>query len=79
MKTTHIKKDKSNQKKQEVNMSLNKAIQSGKEHRKPYRGCKAIDATCRNHGTDLFSMSDRLYKNTKRLNSMEDRLREEQL
>lgn len=31
-------------------MSLNKAIQSGKEHRKPYRKAKAIDKTCRNHG-----------------------------
>lgn len=32
-------------------MSLDKAIAHGKEHRKPYRGCKAIDPTCRNHGT----------------------------
>lgn len=31
-------------------MSLNKAIESGKEHRKPYRKAKAIDKTCRNHG-----------------------------
>lgn len=32
-------------------MSLDKSIQSGKSHRKPYRGAKAIDATCRNHGS----------------------------
>ena len=32
-------------------MSLNKAIQSGKEHRKPYNKAKAIDSTCRNHGS----------------------------
>lgn len=30
-------------------MSLDKAILSGKEKRKPYRGSKAIDPTCRNH------------------------------
>jgi len=32
-------------------MSLDKAIKYGKEHRKPYRGAKAVDATCRNHGS----------------------------
>lgn len=31
-------------------MSLNKAIEHGKERRKPYRGAKAVDVTCRNHG-----------------------------
>lgn len=31
-------------------MSLTKAIEHGKEHRKPYRGAKAVDVTCRNHG-----------------------------
>ena len=31
-------------------MSLDKAIDHGKEHRKPYRGSKAIDPSCRNHG-----------------------------
>lgn len=32
-------------------MSLDRAIDSGKEHRKPYRGSKAFDHTCRNHGS----------------------------
>ena len=32
-------------------MSLDKAIEHGKEHRKPYTGAKAIDCTCRNHGS----------------------------
>lgn len=32
-------------------MSLDKAIEHGKEHRKPYRGSKAIDCICRNHGS----------------------------
>lgn len=29
---------------------LDKAIANGKERRKPYRGAKAIDRSCRNHG-----------------------------
>ena len=40
-------------------MSLDKAIQHGKEHRKPYRGAKQIDPWCRNHGGDDRSTSDR--------------------
>ena len=31
-------------------MSLDKAIKSGKERRKPYRKSKVFDKTCRNHG-----------------------------
>jgi hypothetical protein len=31
-------------------MSLDKAIEHGKEKRKPYRKSKAIDPSCRNHG-----------------------------
>ena len=30
---------------------MHKAIESGKEHRKPYFGAKAYDRTCRNHGS----------------------------
>lgn len=32
-------------------MSLDKAVEHGKEKRRPYRGSKAIDCTCRNHGS----------------------------
>ena len=32
-----------------VPMPLDKAIASGKEQRKPYRGSKAFDRSCRNH------------------------------
>lgn len=32
-------------------MSLDKAIENGKEKRKSYKGAKAIDCTCRNHGS----------------------------
>lgn len=31
-------------------MSFDKAIEHNKEHRKPYRGSKVFDASCRNHG-----------------------------
>ena len=42
-------------------MSLDKAIKYGKEKRKPYRGAKAIDAFCRNHGECTYCMSNRLH------------------
>ncbi|HJV95155.1 MAG TPA: hypothetical protein VJ608_03925 [Albitalea sp.] len=32
-------------------MSLDKAIEHGKEHRIQYRGSKRFDRTCRNHGS----------------------------
>lgn len=43
-------------------MSLNKAIEHNKEHRKPYRGTKAVDCTCRNHGTCDWCKENRLYQ-----------------
>jgi hypothetical protein len=48
-------------------MSLEKAIKSGKEKRKPYYGSKAFDRTCRNHGTCKWCEENRLYKNKKKL------------
>ena len=46
-------------------MSLDKAIEHGKEKRKPYTGSKAIDCTCRNHGSCGWCMSNRLYQQLK--------------
>ena len=43
-------------------MALDKAIKSGKEHRKPYRKAKAIDASCRNHGNCPWCLGNRLNK-----------------
>lgn len=43
-------------------MSLNKAIEHGKEKRKPYYGAQAIDCTCRPHGSCKWCRSNRLYK-----------------
>lgn len=39
---------------------LTKAISSGKEHRKEYRGWKSWDATTRNHGSDWWFRDNRL-------------------
>lgn len=57
-------------------MSLDKSIQSGKSHRKPYRGAKAIDATCRNHGSCEWCHGNRTHKNDKRELATEQELRE---
>ena len=43
-------------------MSLDKAIKHGKEHRKPYRGSKAIDKTCQNHGGCPWCEENRKHK-----------------
>ena len=43
-------------------MSLNKAIEHGKERRKPYIGSKSIDATCRNHGACQWCAENRRHK-----------------
>lgn len=44
---------------------LDKAIIHGKEHRKPYFGAKAIDKSCRNHGSDVWSMHNRIFNTIK--------------
>ncbi len=46
-------------------MSFGKAIKYGKEHRKPYTGAKAIDCTCRNHGSCEWCKRNRLYQQNK--------------
>ena len=43
-------------------MSLDKAIEHGKEKRKPYRGSKTIDHTCRNHGSCPWCKENRKFK-----------------
>lgn len=57
-------------------MALDKAIEHGKEHRKPYTGGKAIDRTCRNHGGCTWCEENRKYKNIKRLQKALDKLKE---
>lgn len=47
-------------------MSLDKAIKYGKEKRKPYTGAKAVDSTCRNHGSCPYCQQNRTHKHKKR-------------
>lgn len=57
-------------------MSLNKAILHKKEHRKEYQGSKAIDLSCRNGGLCIWCQMNRQYKNKKRQESLNEKLRE---
>ena len=57
-------------------MTLDKAIEHKKEKRKPYTGAKAVDCSCRNHGSCGWCRDDRLYKNIKRLKSLCDKEKE---
>lgn len=44
-------------------MSLEKAIASGKEHRKPYYNrAKSVDKTCRSHGSCPWCIGNRMHK-----------------
>lgn len=58
-------------------MSLEKAIQRGREHRKPYYGAKAIDPWCRNHGECAHCRRNRQHKDKKRIEAIENRMRED--
>lgn len=56
-----------------MKMSLDKSIASRKEYRKPYRGGKAIDHTCRNHGSCGHCKGNRMYTTKKRAASTDGR------
>lgn len=43
-------------------MSFDQAILHHKTHRRPYQGAKAIDATCRNHGTCPWCQANRQHQ-----------------
>lgn len=55
-------------------MSLDKAIKHGKEKRKPYRGSKAIDQTCRNHGGCAWCESNRKIATIRRQQSLKAKM-----
>lgn len=61
-------------------MSMDKAIEHGKEHRKPWRGSnrsKNFDKTCRNHGSCDYCKFNRLHTFMKnRAAAADDKLRE---
>lgn len=43
-------------------MGFEKAIEHGKTKRKAYKGSKAFDCSCRNHGTCEWCRENRMYK-----------------
>ena len=57
-------------------MGLEKAIQHGKEKRRPYKGAKAVDCSCRNHGTCEWCRQNRMYKTIRDLVRTEQELDE---
>ena len=64
-------------------MSLRKAIEHGKEHRKEYTHAQAVDRTCRNHGGRSggskkqcpWCLGNRTYRDRKLKEKAEERLR----
>ena len=58
-------------------MSLDQGINHKKEHRKQYRGAKAVDKTCRNHGGCPWCEENRMYSKRRRETGMEERERED--
>ena len=57
-------------------MSLDEAIEHGKEHRRKYSGAKAVDPTCRNHGSCEWCLANRQYASRKKEEAAENMLRE---
>ena len=45
-------------------MSLDKSIQSGKEHRKPYYDSRRFDHSCRNNGDCEYCSKGRVHQHT---------------
>lgn len=52
-------------------MSLNKAIEHGKEKRKKRPFAKSIDKRCRNHGGCSWCLDNRTHKYKKKLGKVE--------
>lgn len=56
-------------------MALDKAIESGKEHRKIYYGSKAFDPSCRNHGGCDWCLGNRQYHYKRKERRYDDELK----
>lgn len=55
---------------------LDKAIESGDEHRKQYIRRGASDRSCRNHGSCSWCKGNRTHKNKKRIIESKYKLKE---
>lgn len=57
-------------------MSLDKAIEHGKEKRKPYRRSKAVDYSCRNHGDCPWCKGNRTNRKREKKRVAEEQIKE---
>jgi len=57
-------------------MTLDKAIHHGKVKRRPYRGSKRFDRSCRNHGSCGYCRCSRLHGRTIAERSADEQLKE---
>lgn len=57
-------------------MSLDKAIEHHKEHRKRYRGGKAVAKSCRNHGWCPWCQGNRHYRTNRLKEKLEQDIKE---
>jgi hypothetical protein len=55
-------------------MSLDKAIEHGKEKRKPYKGSKRFDRSCRNHGNCGYCKNDRTFEHKRKSFAAQDQI-----
>lgn len=56
-------------------MGMEKAINSAKEHRKPYRGSKRFDWRCRNNNGCPWCEGNRLHSSKRREMAAEEQLK----
>lgn len=59
-----------------MTMSLDRAIESGKEKRKQYRGVRAVDRTCRPGGNCPYCEGNRTYQDRRDREAADDAVRE---
>ena len=57
-------------------MGLEKSIEKGTEHRKPYYGAKAVDCSCRNNGTCPYCLANRMRRTNREKQRTDMALRE---
>lgn len=57
-------------------MTLDKAVKYKKEKRKPHRKAKAVDGSCRNHGSCPWCESGRQHFDAKKRTACEDDMKE---
>lgn len=59
-------------------MGLEKAIEHGKEKRKPHKGAKAVDCSCRNHGTCEWCRGNRTHNTNRKMEKAKAEMKEVQ-